>query len=346
MRTSEGKPRVKGYKAKAKESSGTADHDGSYKNLFSHPEMVEDLLKGFVREEWVREVDFSTLEKVSGNFVSDDLRDREDDIIWRVRLRETWLYVYLLLEFQSSIDPFMAVRILVYVGLLYQDLIKSKQVTSGQRLPPVLPVVLYNGGPRWHAAQRIEELIEEAPLELEAYRPRIKYLLLDEGAYAESELESLKNLAAALFRLENSRRPQDMQRVVECLLEWLGAEKQSSLRRAFTVWMKRVLLPGRIPGRDLPEVQDLQEVRNMLAERVKNWTEEWKQEGRQEGRQEGQQEGRQQGISHLLRRLIEKRFGVLPREIIDLITEADPAELERWGENLLDARSLEEVFRI
>jgi len=31
-----------------------ADHDNSYKNLFSHASMVEDLLKGFVREAWVK----------------------------------------------------------------------------------------------------------------------------------------------------------------------------------------------------------------------------------------------------------------------------------------------------
>ncbi len=38
-----------------------AKHDGSYKNLFSHARMVEDLLKGFVQEEWVENLDFSTL---------------------------------------------------------------------------------------------------------------------------------------------------------------------------------------------------------------------------------------------------------------------------------------------
>lgn len=28
-------------------------HDHSYKLLFSHPEMVRDLLTGFVKEDWV-----------------------------------------------------------------------------------------------------------------------------------------------------------------------------------------------------------------------------------------------------------------------------------------------------
>ena len=66
------------------------EHDNSYKLLFSHAEMVADLLKGFVHEAWMAELDFTTLEKVSGRFVSDDLRDREDDIIWRVRWGEGW----------------------------------------------------------------------------------------------------------------------------------------------------------------------------------------------------------------------------------------------------------------
>jgi predicted transposase YdaD len=97
------------------------EHDNSYKNFFSHSEMVRDLLLGFVKEDWVGELDLSTLEKMNGSYVSDDLRDREDDIIWRVRWGEDWLYVYLLLEFQSTVDQYMAVRIMVYLGMLYQD---------------------------------------------------------------------------------------------------------------------------------------------------------------------------------------------------------------------------------
>jgi predicted transposase YdaD len=122
------------------------DHDHSYKLLFSHPEMVADLLRGFVREDWVQQLDFSSLEKVSGTYVADDLREREDDVIWRVRWGQDWLYVYLLLEFQSTVDRYMAVRILVYLGLLYQDLIRqccpwcSTTATSAGMLPWKLPI--------------------------------------------------------------------------------------------------------------------------------------------------------------------------------------------------------------
>gem|GEM_PF-5369983 len=63
------------------------------------------------KDAWIEQCDFSTLEKVSGSYVADDLRDREDDLIWKIRWGDEWLYVYLLLEFQSSVNHFMAVRI-------------------------------------------------------------------------------------------------------------------------------------------------------------------------------------------------------------------------------------------
>jgi hypothetical protein len=47
-------------------------------------------------------------------------------------------WVYVLLEFQATVDTFMAVRILVYVGLLYQDLTQDNKLTLDGRLPPVL----------------------------------------------------------------------------------------------------------------------------------------------------------------------------------------------------------------
>ncbi len=139
------------------------------------------------------------------------------------------------------VDRFMAVRILSYTGLLYQDLIRSQSLYQ-ERLPPVLPIVLYNGDSRWTAAVDLSELIHPAPRELQVYQPRQRYLLLDEGAYHESALSGAHNLVAAVFRLENSRRAEDVLAVVTALLDWLQAPQQAGLRRAFTVWIQRVIL--------------------------------------------------------------------------------------------------------
>jgi len=82
----------------------------------------------------------------------------------------------------------------------------------------------------------------------------------------------LRNLVAALFRLENSRGVDEVRRVVEALIEWLQEPEQAGLRRAFVLWFKRVFMPARVPQAEVPELQDLQEVQTMLAERVVEWT--------------------------------------------------------------------------
>ena len=332
------------------------DHDNSYKLLFSHPEMVRDLLLGFVNEPWLAELDLKTLEKVNGSYVSDDLRSREDDVIWRVRFKERWLYLYILLEFQSSVDAHMAIRVLTYLGLLYQDIIRQGQTAIGQLLPPVLPIVLYNGKPRWNAATDVAQLIEPTPGRLGDYTPHLKYLLLDEGAIDESGPLALKNLAAALFRLEKSAKPGTIALAVTALIDWLSDPQQLSLRRAFTVWINRVLLPGRMPGIKMPEMGDLMDIKTMLAETVVEWTEQWKQEGLSQGRKEGLSEGRSEGLSQglsqgrlegevtVLARQLARRFGPLDEQTNARLKSATLAQLETWADRILDAKTLQAVF--
>ncbi len=225
---------------------------------------------------------------------------------------------------------------------------ESESIRTGERLPPVLPVVLYNGDTRWQAPVDIGELVIPIPGGLERYRPQLHYLLLDEGSYNDHELASLRNLTAALFRLENSRTPQDVEQVLQALIIWLQSPEQSSLRRAFTVWLKRVFLPGRMPSVRFSEIQDLQEVQSMLAERVKEWTKDWKQqgieEGRQEGLQQGRQEGRQEGEAELLLRQIERRFGGIDETVRARVRSADSQTLLTWGERILVAQTIEQVF--
>lgn len=101
-------------------------HDSGYRHLVSHAIMVEHLLRGIVPETWVDELDFATLEPRGGHYVSDHLIERRTDLVWRVRFGgDRWLYVYLLLEFQSHNDAWMALRMLAYVSLLYQELVKT-----------------------------------------------------------------------------------------------------------------------------------------------------------------------------------------------------------------------------
>ncbi len=309
------------------------DHDHSYKHLFSNPEIVIDLLKGFVHQPWVNELDFSTLERPKDIFITDDLRERIDDVIWRVKHKNRWVYIYLLIEFQSTVDPFMAVRVPLYTLLLYQDLIKTQKLKKNDLLPPVFPVVLYNGEKRWDSSTQLNDLIMDLPGGLDRYQPSFEYMLLDEGAYKTSELEHLNNLVAAIFRLENARSREDIILVMDNLLQWLQAPEQTLVRRSFAIWLHRTLLPSKTINDPVQQVNDLTEIRSMLSHTVSEMVKPWLEQGREEGLEKGLEKEKT-----LLLRQIRRRFNeqtaFKAQAIITGISSTDA--LEAIGDWIID----------
>ena len=177
---------------------------------------------------------------------------------------------------------------------------------------------------------QLAPLIQPGPEALELYQPHIRYLLIDEARYGESELAPMRNLAAALFRLENSRTSVQIGEVLAVLSEWLASE-QDSLQRAFFTWARRAILP-KLPEAPLDEIHDLVEMRTMVA----SLSDEWKAEARRLGLQEGE--------LTLLLRMLRKRFGELPEWVRARLEQASMEQLEHWGEQLLQADSLEALF--
>ena len=308
----------------------TTDHNSGYKFLFSTPEMVRDLIIGFVPDEWLHSLDYATLEKVPGSYVSEDFRHRVDDIVWRVKVGGEWVYLYLLIEFQSSVDKYMALRVMVYVGLLYQDLIKRGEVLADGRLPPILPIVLYNGSPRWSAVTDVFDLIPPVPGLVEQFKPQLKYLLIDENVYPDSELASLKNLVAAVFRIEHPASPETITALLSLLEEWL--RDRPDLRRIFALWIRATLMRKAKYRIVLPELDDLQELKVMLAERLEEWVHGYEAKGKAEGK------------ALALQKLLSKRFGAVPSEVLEKIAGASPEQMDAWLDRVLEARSLEDLF--
>lgn len=331
-------------------------HDHSYRLLFSQPDLVADLLRGYVHAAWIGELDLSTLTPVKTDFISQSLVERRSDCLWRVKWQgrggDRWLYVYLMLEFQSRPDHWMPVRTLTYLSLLYQNLIRSGDLQRGDSLPPVLPLVLYNGRKPWVGPVSLGELLPEVPEGLRSYLPQHQFLLIDETDYRGSPLPEDRNLAAALFRLEYSMTSADITAVLGRLLQWLDHDQQRETRKAFASWMKHVLLPERMKGLNLEGMNELEEMHSMLEETVKEWRREatrkglaqGRQEGRQEGREEGRQEGRHAGIEGTLRKQIELKYGAIPQWADARIAQASDDQLDQWVAAILSADTLQELL--
>ena len=260
--------------------------DPNYKRLFSFPRMVEDLLRAFLPAEALAELDFSSLDKLPAEYVSDELLQRHGDCVWRIHRRGRWLYLLVLLEFQSTDEPRMALRILTYTSLLYQELVRNGALDARERLPAVLPVVLYNGAARWRAAVEVGELIAPVGPELGPYQPSQRYLVVDERHVGAEDLPG-RNLMGAVLGLEQSRGPADLVRVVGRLVEWLRDSGDGELKRAFADWVRQMAEGFVSDDAALPAVGTLEGVRMTLVERVAEWPKQWFREGREQGVREG-----------------------------------------------------------
>jgi predicted transposase YdaD len=333
---------------KRKRIGGTPRHDRGYKRLFSHPTAVEELLRGFLQEDWIERLDFSTLERVGNSFVSDDLRERHSDVIWRLRVRgegDEWFYLYLLLEFQSTSDPFMAVRLLSYVSLLLEEILRREKLKPGDRLPAVLPVVLHNGKRPWRAPRDLGSLFVEVPPGLRRYLPRLRYLLLDEGRLDLTRPELAQNPIAALFQLENSDPSKDFLFFSRKLADLIAREEAPEFRRILNGWWIS-LVQRTFPGVIISETVDLTEA-PMFEENVQEWKQKLLKEGRREGKQEGRQEGFQRATVVTRKMLLQQmrlRFGRLPSTVRQRVEAmSSMRELQALGRKVVLAETLQDL---
>ncbi|WP_163575264.1 Rpn family recombination-promoting nuclease/putative transposase [Halomonas faecis] len=315
-------------------------HDTGYKELFSHPEFVQQLIEGFAPAEISALMDFSTLTNHSGNYITPLFEEKFEDVVWSVEI--TWqgvtqrVFLYILLEFQSSVDHTMPIRLLHYVACFYDHLLKSRVTTPGEGLPPVLPIVLYNGSRRWSAEQDIYSMIRpEPPGFLQVYQPRLRYYLIDEGRYTDEELGLRQSPLSGVFGVENAGQSWEaLQQAVNRIVAIIQADpNKERIDRIITRWLKRHLQRVAPKARlDLDQLASLVEDRDMLAENLENLVKKERLEGRQEG------------FAGLLRMQLAFKYGDLPPWVDEKLARATDEQLGRWGTRMLTANSLDELF--
>jgi hypothetical protein len=313
--------------------------------------MVEELVREFVPEALAAGLDFSGLQRVNPKFHIGwrSVQRRESDVIWRLPTREdTDIYLYLLIEFQSESDWWMAVRTQVYQGMLWQHVIDEKKLKTGAQLPPLLLVVLYNGKQRWEAPTEISKLIALSPSSaLWPWQPCVRYHLLDMGAFPGDDLARRTTLAALLFRLEQRPPGSELKALFREVVSWFRLnEGLDGLRRLFAELIREAFTGL---GLAAPTSDDLVELTTMMKSNLltlgESWKEQWKAEGLAEGIAEGKAEGKIEGKAEALTCLLAERFGALTPSLRKRIRGAKLATLDLWFKRAIAAPDLASVFR-
>ena len=81
-----------------------------------------------------------------------------------------------------------------------------------------------------------------------------------------------------------------------------------------------------------------------LQQGIEQGIKQGRQQGIKQGRQQGIERGRVEGERAVVERQLLRRFGKLPTPASERLVGASLADLERWADRVLDAKSLDDVF--
>ncbi len=277
-------------------------HDSGYKRLLSNRTIFRQLVETFVNEEWVHSLDFDTSEPLDKSFISEHYKETESDLIFKIQGHDREVYIYILIEFQSTVDKFMALRVLNYITNFYMDYIANN--SDVKKLPAVFPIVLYNGVAPWTAPVNLSELIEQTP-PLGRFALDFEYFLIAENEFSKEQLLNIRNIVAILFLAESHY---DIEVLKTELVNLFSSERDKEAVSLFLNWIKQLAIHGRIDPDDYQSLEyqyrSKEEVTTMLVSALEEDRQkvfqsgllEGKEEGRLEGKQEGLLEGKQEGL--------------------------------------------------
>ncbi|WP_353572716.1 Rpn family recombination-promoting nuclease/putative transposase [Candidatus Albibeggiatoa sp. nov. BB20] len=269
-------------------------YDLGYKKLFSNKKLFRQLIESFFQEiDWMQDIDYEQVELLDKLFISEEYKKRESDIIYKVHFKSEAgyrddAYIVILLENQSKSHPFMALRVAHYITSFYMKLIEADSKLT--LLPPVFPIVLYNGAQNWTAAESIEELIEHHDL-LGDYGFQFKYFKLAENEIPVELLKELGNSVAALF-LGEIHGFESLAGAFSKLLKTEDMQVISLLLNYFEQLFRHNKM-DQVDWNELDRMRNREEV-NMFLETIKAQEKQAFQQGKQEGLQQGKQEGKQE----------------------------------------------------
>lgn len=256
---------------------------------------------------------------------------------------DTNLFLY---EHQSTYNPNMPLRDLLYIAAEYQKLVDNKSLYSPvlQKIPAPNFVVFYNGTEKkedsWvtYLSDAYENLSGEPNLEL-----KVLTLNVNEGHNRKlmEECRTLREYAQYVAKVRKYTKEMKLdeaveQAVEECiqegiLVEFLRKNKSEVVAMSIFEYNKEeeerkwkesvyefaraeVLEEGREEGR---------------KEGLKEGREEGRKEGREEGRNEGRKEGREEGLKEIAQSLAER--GMDLNDIAE-ITKVSPETIQKWLE--------------
>ncbi len=310
-------------------------HDALIRAVLSNPANAGSVLRSFLPARVLDGLDLEHLELQSGTFITDELRNRHTDVLFRTTIRtedskpgdqteqsavEDDAYLYYLIEHQSTPEALMAHRMLAY-----QIHIRDRHLAhhGGTTVPVVIPIVIYQGHDPWNAPTEVADITaadEHLAATLGDYLPRARYYLddltrLDDHALRARQLTPTLRIVHVSLR----RGPGDPDFTI-----WLPDWRPEILRlsdQTLSMLVSYLMYVGNTPRDKLAAFAattgpHTEEIIMTAAGRIVT---------------EAEARGRAEGEAQLLLNLLTTRYGTLDPDVRGRIENATTDDIELWA---------------
>lgn len=179
-----------------------ANHDSLIKKAMENPIAAAEFLSEYLPTEFKEFVDLTTLKIEKESYVEDSLKTRFSDIVYSAKTKaenqekaDTTL-IYCLLEHQSKPDYWIAFRLMKYSLLLLEQHAKKRN-----KLPVIMPLVLYNGTKKYSAPLNLWQLFSNPELAKKAMSE--DYNLIDLYTMSDEDINYEKHLSFLLYCMKH-----------------------------------------------------------------------------------------------------------------------------------------------
>ncbi|KLO24218.1 Rpn family recombination-promoting nuclease/putative transposase [Marinitoga sp. 1155] len=316
-------------------------YDQLFKEMFQDKDMIIEFINLFLPslKKFNITPDKITIEKTK--FTDLNYGDKESDILFKINYDNNDLYLFLLLEHQSSIDYLMQFRILEYMVRIWRNYInRHKSKNKGFKLPPIIPVVFYNGKRKWTAEIWYMEKIQNWQL-FDIYTPRFKYELIDLSQIDRKRLIDIKNALGLLLSIDKTDKKNIKEAFQEIEKAFRGLPKNE--KKKFTEYLNKFLMvlsqKNRIENIEI-NIESGEEEFRMFENFVKAIDESLK-----ESFEKGIEKGKFEGEKTIAKSLLFKKFGDNIVPYLNNLDYLDIKTIEDLTNNIFDI-TLNEVIKI
>lgn len=300
--------------------------DSIFRKLFGDKELFKMFLDDFIHESWVQEIDKENIETMPTKYLDLIGADRENDIVYKVKLEDEEVFIFIMLEHQSKTNFLMPFRLLEYMVKLwrvYIDENAKESETKHFKLPPVFPIVFHDGVYNWTAEVEFKDKVKHYE-KFKGHIPNFSYDLVSLSKISMKQLIELGDAISLILAMDKIKKAEDL-KVIKQLKEQYWEKLKESLEHSnilenIALAIKQLLKRVNIPEDEIDKV--IQALYEKEVEKMFEMVEEY---DVQEMRKKIRAEERMTRDIEIAKRLIKKEISII--DIMD-VTELSKEKIE------------------